>query len=304
MTEHDQSSTTVTLTRAALRESDAESRATPPLVRGNDLEATETDALEIPLPVADTHTPDQIQILHVDDNPDTLELAKQMLERENENFSIHTEANVVEGLNYLDNTAVDCIVSDYDMPRTDGLEFLAQVRGRYPDLPFILYTGKGSEEIASEAIAAGVTDYMQKQTGTDQYEVLSNRVRNAVDQYRTQEQFWNALSWYQHLVEQGVAGVFVVQEGTFTYVNDRFADIFGYRSEELCNQSFEVVVSESDAGAVLNQLRDGDSGEEGVQLSFVGQTQSGTTVPVDLTGGRTMHDGDPALTGIVQLDQH
>jgi DNA-binding NtrC family response regulator len=54
------------------------------------------------------------------------------------------------------------------MPGVDGLEFLASVREEYPDLPFILFTGKGSEEIASEAISRGVTDYLQKETGTDQ----------------------------------------------------------------------------------------------------------------------------------------
>lgn len=54
--------------------------------------------------------------------------------------------------------------------------------------PFILFTGKRNEEIASEAISAGVTDYMQKEGGTDQYTVLANRVRNAVRQYRSEQE--------------------------------------------------------------------------------------------------------------------
>lgn len=48
------------------------------------------------------------------------------------------------------------------MPTANGLEFLESVRDRYPAIPFILYTGKGSEEIASDAISAGITDYVHK----------------------------------------------------------------------------------------------------------------------------------------------
>jgi signal transduction histidine kinase len=72
----------------------------------------------------------------------------------------------------------DCVVSDYEMPGPDGIEFLERVRQEYGDLPFVLFTGKGTEEIASEAISAGVTDYLQKDTGTEQYSVLANRILN------------------------------------------------------------------------------------------------------------------------------
>ncbi len=73
------------------------------------------------------------------------------------------------------------------MPGIDGLEFLQAVRERYPDLPFILFTGEGSETVASDAIAAGVTDYLQKGSGTEQYELLANRIRNAVRARREDE---------------------------------------------------------------------------------------------------------------------
>ncbi|QCC48787.1 response regulator [Halobellus limi] len=71
------------------------------------------------------------------------------------------------------------------MPATDGIEFLEAVREDHPELPFILYTGKGSEEVASDAISAGVTDYLQKGTGSEQYELLANRIRNAVEAHES-----------------------------------------------------------------------------------------------------------------------
>lgn len=68
-----------------------------------------------------------------------------------------------------------------------GIGFLRTIRERNPDLPFILFTGKGSEEIASDAISAGATDYLQKQIGSDQYTVLANQIENAVEQYRAKQ---------------------------------------------------------------------------------------------------------------------
>jgi PAS domain S-box-containing protein len=83
---------------------------------------------------------------------------------------------------------VDCIVSDYEMPETDGIEFLETVREEHPELPFILFTGQGSEAIASDAISSGVTDYLQKGRGTEQFTLLANRIENAVEATRSKRQ--------------------------------------------------------------------------------------------------------------------
>jgi PAS domain S-box-containing protein len=125
-----------------------------------------------------------VHVLHIDDNSELVDMAAEMVERKREQFSVETATSPSDGLDRLAETAFDCIVSDYQMPGTDGIEFLETVREDHPNLPFILYTGKGSEEVASDAIAAGVTDYLQKQTGMEQYELLANRIENAVEQCR------------------------------------------------------------------------------------------------------------------------
>lgn len=121
-----------------------------------------------------------IHVLHVDDDPSVADVATAFLEQKDDRFSTETAIRASEGLDQLSEGEFDCIISDYDMPGQNGIEFLRAVRERYPDLPFILYTGKGSEAVASEAISAGVTDYLQKGTGTEQYQLLANRVHNAV----------------------------------------------------------------------------------------------------------------------------
>jgi len=130
----------------------------------------------------------QIRIVHVDDDPGLLDLTAEFLEREDDRFVIETATSADDGLDRIRDRPPGCIVSDYDMPGMDGIEFLQAVRERYPDLPFVLFTGKGSETVASDAISAGVTDYLQKDSGTEQYELLANRITNAVQARRaTQE---------------------------------------------------------------------------------------------------------------------
>src|SRR6056297_1808310 len=122
----------------------------------------------------------EIQILHVDDDPSITDLTGTFLEREDDRFAVETATSADEGLERINDRPPDCIVSDYNMPGMNGIEFLQAVRERYPDLPFILFTGKGSEAVASDAISVGVTDYLQKGSGTERYELLANRIRNAV----------------------------------------------------------------------------------------------------------------------------
>lgn len=123
----------------------------------------------------------QVQILHIDDEPEFTDLTATFLERQDDRFAVETATSAKAGLDSIRNSQPDCVVSDYNMPGMDGLELLQAVRDDYPTLPFILFTGQGSESIASDAIAAGVTDYLQKGTGSERYELLANRIRNAVE---------------------------------------------------------------------------------------------------------------------------
>lgn len=177
-----------------------------------------------------------IRVLHVDDEPSFLDLAATYLERLGEEFHVRSETNVEAALDVLmdDTIQTDCIVSDYEMPRTDGMSFLEQVRDRGSDVPFVLFTGKGSEEIASEAISAGATDYIQKQAGSDQYAVLANRIRNAVDQHRAQRALAVSQERLSRYINQSPLGTIEYDE-TFQieYVNPAAEEILGYEASEL-----------------------------------------------------------------------
>mgnify|MGYP006284518741 FL=1 len=126
-----------------------------------------------------------IHVLHVDDDPDFVETAATFLERADDRLVVETATSARAGMDRLAAGEFDCVVSDYEMPAMNGIEFLEAVREDHATLPFILFTGKGSEAVASEAISAGVTDYLQKEVATEQYELLANRIENVVDAHRS-----------------------------------------------------------------------------------------------------------------------
>ncbi|WP_418280059.1 PAS domain-containing protein [Halorubrum sp. DTA98] len=128
-----------------------------------------------------------MHLLCVDDDTDFLDLTTTFLQRKLPAATIHTATRVHDAQTRIETEPIACIVSDYEMPGQNGLEFLQTVRETHPELPFILFTGKGSEEIASEAISAGVTDYLQKR-GPEQYDRLATRIRHAVAEYQTEHE--------------------------------------------------------------------------------------------------------------------
>jgi len=178
---------------------------------------------------------DTIQILLVDDEPELADLTTTYLERENDRFSTETAASVSEGLDRLSDREFDCLISDYDMPGQNGIEFPESVREEYPDIPFILYTGKGSEEVASEAISAGVTDYLQKEAGTSQYTVLANRIHNAVERYRSRQAVEQTEQKLSQLAERtdDVLFMFDGDWSELLFLNSAFEDIWGMPVERV-----------------------------------------------------------------------
>jgi PAS domain S-box-containing protein len=173
---------------------------------------------------------ERIDVLHVDDDPSVLDITEAFLERELADVAVTSVTAASAALAELDDDdRFDCIVSDYDMPGENGLEFFDRLRETDRSVPFVLYTGKGSEEIASQALNAGVTGYFQK-GGPEQLRRLANRVRQAVEEHRTRE----IADRYSTVIEALGYPVYVVDEtGTFRFVNESFAELTGYDVDEI-----------------------------------------------------------------------
>jgi DNA-binding response OmpR family regulator len=105
-----------------------------------------------------------IRILHVDDEEFFLEASNVLLHTFLEKFNIDllTLDSVESALKLLEEEDFDVIISDYQMPSTDGLEFLSKLRKMNNTTPFIILTGRGREEIVIKALNLGADYYIQK----------------------------------------------------------------------------------------------------------------------------------------------
>ena len=125
-------------------------------------------------------------ILYVDDEAALLEITKLFLEQEG-HFSVEVITSAPAALSLMKSNNFDAIISDYQMPVMDGIAFLKQVRRAGNAIPFILFTGRGREEVVIQALNEGADFYLQK--GGDpvpQFRELSHKVRQAIQRRKAE----------------------------------------------------------------------------------------------------------------------
>jgi len=119
-----------------------------------------------------------LDVLLVDEDKDVLEIVQAFLEQEDD-LEVTSEVDPETALEMALTGAYDVVVSDYKMPRLDGLELCAALRDRGQSLPFLLFSAREPDEVQEAADDAGVTGFVQKGTGTEQYSVLAEKIRAA-----------------------------------------------------------------------------------------------------------------------------
>lgn len=102
-----------------------------------------------------------IRVLYVDDESDLLTIGKFFLEQLG-GFTVTTAPGAAEAMVLLKEQSFDVIISDYHMPMIDGITFLKHMKTENDTTPFILFTGKGREEVVIEALNNGADFYLQK----------------------------------------------------------------------------------------------------------------------------------------------
>ena len=101
---------------------------------------------------------------------------------------VRTFASPAEALEFLARERVDAIVSDYQMPDMDGIQFLVEMRKRFGQIPFILFTGKGREEVVIQAINSGADFYLQKDWALQpRFAELTHKIMQAASRKRDED---------------------------------------------------------------------------------------------------------------------
>lgn len=175
-----------------------------------------------------------IRAIVVDDEPSLLEIAKRFLESEDD-IQVNTASTARQALEILHDASVDAVVSDYRMSDMNGLEFLKALRESDPDVPFILFTGHGREEVAMQALNFGADFYLQK--GGDprtQFAELRNMITSSVQRRRAATMLRDSEEGYRHLLESSPALICRLSpEGETLFVSGIVSEYTKYSPDDL-----------------------------------------------------------------------
>ncbi|MFB6173115.1 MAG: PAS domain S-box protein [Halobacteriales archaeon] len=241
-----------------------------------------------------------IRALLVDD-PESVERSGTALERANDALVVETATDADEALDRLAPAEFDCVVSEYDIPGRDGIEFLRAVREAHPALPFVMFTAEGDEAVASEAISAGVTDYVAFESGGEQYAILADRIDDAVPAAGAGRR--RHLERILETVPSCV--VRLDREGRFVYANDRAADVLGLETADVTDRTYndpEWRITDLDGEPIpdeelpFRQVR--DSGEPLYGYRHMIEWPDGTRKAL-LVNGAPLFDDSGAVESVV-----
>lgn len=175
-----------------------------------------------------------ISVLFVDDEPALLEITKLFLERSGE-MKVDTCRSALEAIERLKNQSYDVIVSDYEMPTMDGVIFLKILRAEGDHTPFIVFTGKGREHVAKEALNNRADFYLQK--GTDpktQFAELDGMIRQGLQRKMAEESLTTADRAMVDIINHLPDATFAIdRDGTIVSWNNSMEDLTGVRAEEI-----------------------------------------------------------------------
>ena len=173
-----------------------------------------------------------VKVLHVDDEVGFLKVAKQILETK-DNFKVDTASSVEEAIKKLEVNSYDVIVSDYQMPGRDGLQFYKELRKSGNDTPFILFTGKGREEVAIKALNLGADYYLNKIGSPETvYGEVTFAVKRIVNKKRIECANLQHKEFLENVLESIPNPFYVINSADYTIKLANSASGFGELSEK------------------------------------------------------------------------
>ena len=173
----------------------------------------------------------RLRILLIDDNPDDRTLVIRELRREFPELQIEQIIEAQGFTQALEAGNFDLVITDYQLRWTNGLQILRAIKSQWPDCPVIMFTGTGSEEIAVEAMKAGLNDYVLK--SPRHFARLPAAVQMALEQVRQRQALREAETRYRSLFDGVPVGLYRSSpSGQILDANPALVRMLGYPDRE------------------------------------------------------------------------
>ena len=245
-----------------------------------------------------------IRVLHVDDDLSLIGVSKQILTMEN-NFEIDTATSVDEAFKKMEIQTYDAIVSDYEMPQKNGLDFLRELRDQKNEIPFILFTGKGREEVVVKALNLGADRYINKNGFPETvYCELADAINKTVESKKAKKALAESELQYRTVVEKSLQGILITQTSPLrlVFANESMSKILGYSIEELKSLSplgVAGLIHDEDKPVFFGRLESRLHGElANSSLEFRAVRKNGSIVWLEAFASRIEYMGQPAVQGM------
>ncbi len=198
---------------------------------------------------------DTTHVLHVDDDSRILKFSKIFLEMEG-NFEVDTASSVDEAFGKLAVQSYDAIISDYQMPQKNGLQFLQELRKKNDIIPFFIFTGKSREDVAIKALNLGADQYFNK---TDDAEALycnlAHAIQQAVDRTSMHIKLLEREAKLKAILESSPEAITIIGfDGNIVECNQATADLYSCPSKEdlIGKNAFELIAKKDHEKAIQN----------------------------------------------------
>ena len=172
-----------------------------------------------------------LQILLVEDNPDDRALVARELSREFPGCEFTQATNLMDLNMAVQHGRWDLVVTDHQLNWSDGFTVLTAVKKRWPDCPVIMFSGCGNEEVAVQAMKAGLDDYVLK--SPKHYVRLAAAAHMALERAKQRGRLREVESRYRTLFNRVPVGLFCAAlDGRIMEVNPAIIRMLNYPDRE------------------------------------------------------------------------